>query len=263
VCFYYKSPEDNAPGHQQFDQIQGLSMAVCYPCELTCREGTFDTRGTIVEAVDADFVSHQCDNDGGDGDGCELIIGILVDAMPPFDGKTLPPTEDFLRIGCIEFSIADQESLCGDCLPITFCDGADGRGKVPIKNLISAENASRAPALMNCELCVQAEPTFHRGDCNFSNMGSMSVDIADAAASISFLFGEGTWKFTPPCLDACDCNDDGRVDLADAMCILRFLFQFGDFPPAPGPGFDMQGRDVPRGEDPTEDKLGCEAGGEC
>ncbi len=263
VCFFYKSPEDNAPGHEQFDQIQGLSMAVCYPCEFTCREGTFDVSGTIVEAVKADFISHQCDNDPNDGDGCELIIGILVDSLPPFDGATLPPTDKLERVGCIEFSVARDPALCGKCLPITFCDGADGRGRVPIKNLISVENESRKPQLMNCEVCVQGEPSFHRGDCNFSSMGNMSVDIADAAATISFLFQTGSWKFNPPCLDACDCNDDGRVDLADATCVLTFLFQFGEFPPAPGPGFDVDGRDLPAGPDPTDDKLDCKASGDC
>jgi hypothetical protein len=263
ICFYYKSPEDNAPGHQQFDQIQGLSMAVCYPCDLTCREGTFTVAGTIVEAVGADFISHQCDNDPADGDGCELIIGILVDSLPPFDGATLPPTDRFEKVGCITFGVANRADLCGKCLPITFCDGADGRGKVPIKNLIATENESRKPALMDCEVCILGQPTFHRGDCNSSSMGNMSVDIADAAATISFLFQRGTWKYTPACLDACDCNDDGRVDLADATCILSFLFQFGPFPPAPGPGFDMNGNDQPAGPDPTDDKLDCRAEGGC
>jgi len=263
VCFYYKSPEDNLPGHPQFDHIQGLSMAVCYPCDLRCNEGTFDITGTIVEAVNADFVSHQCDNDPNDGDGCELIIGILIDSLPPFDGTTLPPTDKFEKVGCIQFTVSNDSTVCGKCLPITFCDGANGRGKVPIKNLISAENESRKPQLMNCEVCIRGEPVFHRGDCNFSNMGNMSVDIADAAATISFLFGQESWKFNPPCLDACDCNDDGRIDLADATCVLTFLFQFGRFPPAPGPGFDMAGNDEPAGPDPTPDKLDCKGSGDC
>jgi hypothetical protein len=94
-------------------------------------------------------------------------------------------------------------------------------------------------------------------------MGSMSVDIADAAAVVSFLFLTGSWKFNPMCLDACDCNDDGRVDLADAICILQYLFQFGRFPPAPGPGIDTEGNETPEGPDPTEDKLDCEGGNQC
>ncbi|MBI4603980.1 MAG: hypothetical protein HY721_18650 [Planctomycetes bacterium] len=271
VCFFYKSPEDNAVGHAQPDHIQGFSMALTYCCDVSARE-SFDISGTIVEAVGAEFVSIQADNDPGDGDGCELIIGVLVDALPPFDGATLPPTETLARVGCVTFLIKDDPALCGKCCPIEFTDGVNGRGKVPIKNLISVENVSVSvkDTSMPCEICIVEKERFFRGDCNFSLMGSMAVDIADAAAVVSFLFLPGTWKFQPPCLDACDCNDDGRIDLADAVCILQYLFQFGRFPPAPGPGLEETGlpnpnrvKPSPPGKDPTPDKLDCAAGNQC
>ena len=270
VCFFYKSPEDNAPGHAQFDHIQGFSMALTYCCDISARE-SFDITGTIVEAVGAEFVSVQADNDSADGDGCELIIGVLVDALPPFDGATLPPTDTLMRVGCVTFDVKNDETLCGKCCPIEFTDGVNARGKVPIKNLISVENVSVSPQTANCELCIEDREKFFRGDCNFSRMGNgMAVDIADAAAVVSFLFLPGTMKFQPPCLDACDCNDDGRIDLADAVCILQYLFQFGRFPPAPGPGLRETGNPnpnavepTPAGLDPTDDKLDCAAGGGC
>jgi hypothetical protein len=117
---------------------------------------------------------------------------------------------------------------------------------------------------MPCEVCVVEQERFFRGDCNFSLMGNMAVDIADAAAVVSFLFLPGSWNFQPACLDACDCNDDGRVDLADTVCILQYLFQFGRFPPAPGSGLDpATGGSTPPGPDPTDDKLDCVAGRDC
>ncbi len=271
VCFFYKSPEDNAPGHAQMDHIQGFSMALTYCCDVSARE-VFDISGTIVEAVGAEFVSIQADNDPDDGDGCQLIIGVLVDALPPFDGATLPPTDTLQRVGCVTFDIKDEERLCGTCCDIKFTDGVNGRGKVPIKNLISVENVSVSvkATSMDCQICVVGKEKFFRGDCNFSRMGSMSVDIADAAAVVSFLFLPGTWKFNPPCLDACDCNDDGRIDLADAVCILQYLFQQGRFPPAPGPGIRLNDQpnpnmveETPPGEDPTADKLDCDGGNSC
>jgi hypothetical protein len=209
-------------------------------------------------------VSVQCDNDPQDGDGCELIIGILVDALPPFDGVTLPPTDIFLRLGCVRFAVRDDRALCGECLQVEFCDGIDGVGKVPIDNLISADDKPRQPELVHCEVCIRDRARFHRGDCNFTDQGSQSVDISDAAAVISFVFGKGP-RFEAPCVDACDSNDDGRVDLADSMYILRFLFQpeLSVFPPPPGPGFDESGRELPPGEDPTVDALDCEAGSSC
>jgi hypothetical protein len=262
VCLYVKNPEDFQPGHAQFDHLQGFSMSICFPCCLQCREA-LDIRGTILEAIGAEFISIQCDNNPDDGDGCELIIGVLVDALPPFDGTTIPPAPDPQRVGCVTFDVCD-DAVCGDNLPIEFVDGKNGRGRVPIKNLVSVENHSRGPVVMPCEVCVVEQERFFRGDCNFSLMGNMAVDIADAAAVVSFLFLPGSWNFQPACLDACDCNDDGRVDLADTVCILQYLFQFGRFPPAPGSGLDpATGGSTPPGPDPTDDKLDCVAGRDC
>ena len=263
VCFYVKSPEDNASGHAQFDHIQGFSMAVTY-CSAVAATEWLDIEGTIVESVGAEVVSIQVDNDENDGDGRELIIGVLVDASPPFDGQSIPPLPEFQRVGCVPFTVANDPALCDTCCAITFTDGVNGRGKVPTKNLISVENVSRSPQLNNCEICIVDVETFCRGDCNFSQMGSMCVDIADAASVVSYLFLPGTWKFQPPCLDACDCNDDGRIDLSDAVCILQYLFQFGAAPPAPGPGWDPDtASELPLGPDPTEDKLDCASATNC
>ena len=269
VCFFVKSPEDNAAGHEQFDHIQGFSMALTFCCDLTAGS-TLDVSDTIVEAIGAEFVTAQADNDPNDGDGCELILGVLVDALPPFDGATIPPLPFFQRVGCVTFQVS-EDAACGECCFINFTDGINGTGKVPVKNLISVENISRGPITMDCEVCIEGPEIFYRGDCNFSNMGmGMAVDISDAAAVVSFLFLPGTWKFEPPCLDACDCNDDGRIDLADALCILQYYLMNGAFPPAPGPGLAMTDdpnpnmvRETPPGEDPTDDKLGCEGGGMC
>lgn len=248
VTFYYRS---------LVDAVQGISMAICTPCDAAPKEGTYDISGTIVEAVGAEYVNHQADTDPNDGDGCELIVGILVDSLPPFEGGTLPATERYLSVGTIDFAIADDPALAGICLPVTFCDGANGPGKVPIRNLFSIGNESRKPFLASCDICIEEEGLFYRGDCNYSFEGAFAVDIADAAATVSFLLGDGPLKFQPPCLDACDCNDDGRIDLADVICVLKFLFESGPFPPAPGPGIDEDIDETPPGADPTPDGLGC------
>jgi hypothetical protein len=53
------------------------------------------------------------------------------------------------------------------------------------------------------------------------------IDIADPIFTLSFLFARGT---PPVCPDACDTNDDGAIDLADAVASLSYLFE----PGAPG-----------------------------
>jgi len=263
ICFFIKSPSADDPGTKGSEvHVQGFSMALKHDCNLEAL-GDLDISDTILEAIGVEFVSTQRDSDGanggvgrstpsGDGDGCEIIIGVLLDAIPPFEGQTLPPLDDFQKIGGITFGIADNPALCDTCLDIQFCDGLNGTESVPVKNLISVNNTSKVPQFNDCRVCVNGEPEFIRGDCNGSGEGmGMAVNIADAAGVVSFLFPTFWVIFEPPCLDACDCNDDGRVDLADTFCILSYLFQGGSFPPPPGPS------DGP-GSDPTHDVLGCD-----
>jgi hypothetical protein len=51
----------------------------------------------------------------------------------------------------------------------------------------------------------------------------------------------------PPCLDAADADDSGRLDLADALVLMNFLFLAGQALPPPGtrtPWFDPTGDDL-------------------
>ncbi|MGH7378462.1 MAG: hypothetical protein ACREKK_13735, partial [Candidatus Methylomirabilales bacterium] len=56
------------------------------------------------------------------------------------------------------------------------------------------------------------------------------------------------------CADAGDANDDGQLDLADAIHALGFLFLGGPAPSSPFPDC---------GADPTPDTLGCHAVAPC
>jgi len=75
--------------------------------------------------------------------------------------------------------------------------------------------------------------------------------LSDPLATLGYLFlGEEE----PPCLDALDSDDSGRVDLTDAVYCLTSQFLAGPPPSAPLPdcGVDM-----------TEDDLGCESFAGC
>jgi hypothetical protein len=129
---------------------------------------------------------------------------------------------------------------------VEFCNGINGRGKVPVKNIFAAENQSFPARTVNCCVEITGASVFRRGDCN----GDSKANLADGAAIITALFQTGQTRYDPPCLDACDANDDGRLDVADTMRILTWLFSTGAPPPAPGP--------TVAGADPTEDKLSCD-----
>ncbi len=89
---------------------------------------------------------------------------------------------------------------------------------------------------------------FKRGDVNAKG----DVDLADAICILVYLFGgpgSRCEEAIPRCHDAADANDDGSNDLGDALYILTWLFSDGPPPPDPGP-FNC-------GPDPTPDDLGC------
>jgi len=85
-------------------------------------------------------------------------------------------------------------------------------------------------------------PYFVRAEAN----GDGRLDIADGVFILSWLFVDGR---EPSCLDAADVDDNGRIDISDAVRIFRLLF-VGQEPPPPPPGLSC-------GPDETDDALGC------
>ena len=88
---------------------------------------------------------------------------------------------------------------------------------------------------------VEPAPAFLRGDCNDDG----AVDISDAITTLGFLFLGNPLELA--CGDAADANDDGNVDISDAIWTLTFEFLGGVEIPAPGPDTC--------GIDPTADGL--------
>jgi len=82
---------------------------------------------------------------------------------------------------------------------------------------------------------------FFRGDVNADG----KVDIADAIFVLGYLFGGGP---SPSCADAADTNDDGKLNVGDAIATLQYLFSAAG--PLPPPFPDC-------GTDPTDDELNC------
>ena len=95
---------------------------------------------------------------------------------------------------------------------------------------------------------------FHRGDSNDDGV----LDVSDAIAILGHLF-LGSPALS--CREAADANSDGDLDISDGVAILGYLF-LGDLPPGPpGPpdapcGFDPQPLESGR-------RLGCDAYESC
>jgi hypothetical protein len=252
VSFFYRFPP-NGRGDRS-DEIQGFSLSVRYDCRLSCIDSSARLDGSALEQAGTEFFLASCDNNPGDGDGCELVVGALLDVEPPFRDQTLPPTAAFRLLFTLDFRIA-QDVPVGTCLPVEFVDGLNGppgpngQPLPPTPNVVSVNNLDHPWQTAACEVCVTAGGggrEFIRGDCNSNGR----VNVADAAAMVAFLFLAEPRRFDPPCLDACDSNDDGANNIVDVMYLLVHLFRPGSPPPpAPGP--------VRAGPDPTADGLSC------
>jgi hypothetical protein len=81
---------------------------------------------------------------------------------------------------------------------------------------------------------------FIRGDVNQDG----KINIADPVCGVAFLFAGGTVM----CEDALDVNDSNATDIADPIYLLGYLFAGSAPPTAPFP---------PCGDDPTPDNLSC------
>jgi len=73
------------------------------------------------------------------------------------------------------------------------------------------------------------------------------IGLADAIAVLDILLA-GERQVV--CMDAADANDDGRVNLSDAVILLNHLYGGGSGPANPYPecGYDL-----------TQDELECES----
>jgi len=61
---------------------------------------------------------------------------------------------------------------------------------------------------------------FRRGDCNVDGV----ENIGDAIYLLAYMFPPLVPFVTPSCLDACNANDDTAIDIADAIALLTALF---------------------------------------
>jgi hypothetical protein len=89
---------------------------------------------------------------------------------------------------------------------------------------------------------------FIRGDVDENG----ALELTDAVGILSYLFLAG--GIAPRCGDIADVTDDGKVDISDPIHLVVYLFQGGPVPspPVATPGLDL-----------TPDNLGCSEPSAC
>ncbi len=123
-------------------------------------------------------------------------------------------------------------------------------GEPPVEILVDVAGESRSPLLGDAvALRVSSEPIaadFIRGDANQDG----KVNLADAVAILRALFGGGSkLALIEACQASADVNDDGQLTVSDASYALAYLFRAGAAIPAPAGAC---------GPAPEGSVLGCE-----
>ncbi len=92
-----------------------------------------------------------------------------------------------------------------------------------------------------------AAATFVRGDVNTDGW----TDLSDPISTLFWVFGG---LLDLPCMDAADADDNGTIDITDAIWVLEYLFREGNAPASPFPDC---------GIDPTSDEISCSSFPRC
>ena len=214
--------------------LQGFSSAMSFdPLVLSCSSASVDD--TITSVVGAEFVEEVINNDVG-----YVILGVLLDILPPYAGQVIPATGIEMEYARFYFDVNTQLGF----LTETVLSFEEDLGTPPISNVFVIQNQSVAPLTIDLTIPVASEVAFLRGDAD----SNLRLDLADAIINLIYMSNACPECPMPTCPKALDVNDDGRIDIGDGIQLLNFLYLDGPPPPPPYPN---------EGVDPTPDDLEC------
>ena len=201
--------------------------------------------GEIRRIVEADgSLSHSLlgvDEGGGGGVGAgagcpDMLIEPFLWDLIPSDAAAAPVAE----------SVPDP-SGCGLETEISYVVPPSGRFDLTIRLTVTQVPVRGVVETDMAEKTIRLPTYFRRLDANQDE----AQDLSDAITILDMLFVSGDPLL---CMDAGDVNDDGSIDISDAIYGLGHLFS-GTAPPPPAPFPDC-------GADPTDDAAGSPTNGD-
>ena len=127
----------------------------------------------------------------------------------------------------IEYGISGLAGSAATSTPLTF---SNALGNPTVDNVVVVAGLSLDAAFVDGSVNLEpvTDTPFLRGDCN----SDLKADIADGVWILNFLFQAGP---AGACAEACDADDNGDLDMVDAMYIIQYRLLNGPAPAAPFP----------------------------
>ena len=171
--------------------------------------------------------------------GLELLEGLTVCAVVYDSDLSININFDEVNGGIIDASLkgANLGTVAFEVISVTQLTGFSSSSLPKVEILILnaddvCEGALRlfteAPDPISSLAVRRAQPVFLRGDCNDDG----GVDISDAVCTLEWLF---LGRAEPGCVAATNTNGDDAVDISDPVSLLGFLFLGGPPPVEPSP----------------------------
>ncbi len=197
--------------------------------------------GTPYELAKFEF--NTSDSTPGNGGLDEgFLVGVAILSLVD-DASILPPSRN---VDVLNFHFNIKPDAPVGTTELKFLDGGQVSGG-PVQNKLIAQGSFITPSLASSFVFVNGRiniidvTVFIRADSN----GDQKVEMADAIYTLEYLFRGGP---APRCLEAADADDNGNVDVTDPIVTLSALFLgTAAIPPPNGSP----------GRDPTPDALGC------
>ena len=194
---------------------------------VTCHNAVLKTAGMVLDTADVADISAAPQL------WERVVTKLSLSAMPPVG---IPHPDKSFYDGFLAYLQAGLDEAAG---------AQPNPGRPTVHRLNRTEYANAIRDLLAIDTDVAALlPADNIGE-GFDNIAE--VLAVSPLLMERYLFAAGP---APSCLDAADANDDGTLDIADAIAILGHLF--GNAGPLPQPFAEC-------GADETEDELGCQS----
>jgi len=247
--------------------VAGIKVSTVYDEDHDKNEATPPVRhdpfefdlGSIASTKTGLSANHICTAQLGEEDLGTVAASVIV--LSYFEKMVLQPT-GAQRIGriTVQATVPLEGVADDDCSPVELyvLEGADvicldafgRRISCAGPSAVITHEGQSRPASLDTGSAQVCITRFRRGDAT----ADARVDLADAVSVLNFLFLGGQ---APICRDSADANNDAALDLTDPILILTRLFTAASTTVIPTPGI------YACGIDPEPDSLNCAASAGC